>query len=92
MTAKTIHTSELSNKMNAQIMTVPRVSVITPVYNGVEHIAACIASVAASVTCGRIAVEHIIIDDSSTDGTVAAINRAVAAPPHVLRVPPRAPL
>lgn len=62
-------------------MTLPRVSVITPVYNGADHIAACIASVAASVTCGRIAVEHIIIDDGSTDGTVAAINRAVAALP-----------
>ena len=65
-------------------MTVPRVSVITPVYNGADHIAACIASVAASVTCGRIAVEHIIIDDGSTDGTVAAIDRAVTALP-----PPR---
>lgn len=54
-------------------MTVPRVSVITPVYNGADHIAACIASVAASVNCGRIAVEHIIIDDGSTDGTVAAL-------------------
>lgn len=70
--------------MNAQIITLPRVSVITPVYNGADHIAACIASVAASVTCGRIAVEHIIIDDGSTDGTVAVINRAVAALP-----PPR---
>ena len=65
-------------------MTVPRVSVVTPVYNGADYIAACIASVAASVTCGRIAVEHIIIDDGSTDGTVAAINRAGAALP-----PPR---
>jgi len=65
-------------------MTLPRVSVITPVYNGAAYIAACIASVAASVTCGRIAVEHIIIDDGSTDGTVAAIGQAVAALP-----PPR---
>jgi len=60
-------------------MTVPRVSVITPVYNVAEYIAACIASVAGSVTCGHIAVEHIIIDDGSTDGTVAPIDRAVAA-------------
>ena len=60
-------------------MSIPLISVITPVYNGAEHIAACIDSVAHSVTCGRIAVEHIIIDDGSTDGTVAAIDRAMAA-------------
>jgi len=60
-------------------MTIPLVSVTTPVYNGAEDIAACIDSVAHSVTCGRIAVEHIIIDDGSTDGTVAAIDWAIAA-------------
>lgn len=73
-------------------MTIPLVSVITPVYNGAEYIAACIDSVAHSVTCGRIAIEHIIIDDGSTDGTVAAIDRAIAAPPstyegRLVRIP-----
>lgn len=71
------------NKMEFRDMSIPLVSVITPVYNGADHIAACIDSVARSVTCGRIAVEHIIIDDGSTDGTVAAIVRAIA----VLRPP-----
>ena len=74
--------------MKCTDMTIPLVSVITPVYNGAEYIAACIDSVAHSVTCGRIAIEHIIIDDGSTDGTVAAIDRAIAPPPPV--VPTRA--
>lgn len=70
------------------------VSVITPVYNGADHVGACIESVARSITYGlgggHIAIEHIIIDDGSTDGTLHAIDRAITAlgpsVPYVNRV------
>ena len=55
------------------------VSVITPVYNGSAHIADCIESVARSLTFGDIAIEHIVVDDGSTDGSAAAIEAAIVA-------------
>lgn len=45
----------------------PLVSVITAVFNGHEHIAACIESVLSQDYPN---VEHIILDGGSTDGTV----------------------
>jgi glycosyltransferase involved in cell wall biosynthesis len=45
----------------------PLVSVITAVYNGQKHIAACIESVLCQDYPN---VEHIILDGGSTDGTV----------------------
>ncbi|MEQ1638471.1 MAG: glycosyltransferase [Methylococcales bacterium] len=64
--------------MNLHNTTKPLVSVITPVYNGIEHIAACIQSVAHSRTNNRIDIEHIIIDDGSADQTLMAIEAAIA--------------
>ncbi len=45
----------------------PRVSIITVVYNGAEHLAATIESVLAIKTDS---VEYLVIDGGSTDGTV----------------------
>lgn len=50
----------------------PRVSVITPVYNGQEHLAACIESVLAQTYSN---FEYIIINNCSSDQTLDIANR-----------------
>jgi glycosyltransferase involved in cell wall biosynthesis len=57
----------------------PLVSVITPVFNGSDHIAACMQSVFHALTCGSIRIEHIIIDDGSSDTTLLTIQRTLGA-------------
>ncbi len=54
-------------KKNAQT---PRVSVVTPVYNGAAHISCAIASIRQQ-TLGDF--EMIVVDDSSTDGTLKLV-------------------
>lgn len=51
----------------------PRVSIITPVYNCATHIAETMASVAAQTLTDY---EHILINDGSSDGTAAMIDAA----------------
>lgn len=48
------------------------VSVVTPVYNGGRYLDACIDSVRAQSHAG---LEHIIVDNASTDGTAAIAAR-----------------
>lgn len=57
----------------------PIVSVITPIFNGAEHVAACIKSVARSITGGAFAIEHILIDDGSTDDTAAVVQETAGS-------------
>lgn len=54
----------------------PLVSVLTPVLNGAEWLEACIESVRAQ-THGRL--EHVILDNASTDATSAVAERWAAA-------------
>jgi glycosyltransferase involved in cell wall biosynthesis len=54
----------------------PLVSVLTPVFNGAEWLPGCIESV-QSQTHER--VEHVILDNGSTDATRAIAERAAAA-------------
>jgi glycosyltransferase involved in cell wall biosynthesis len=49
-------------------------SVITPVYNGAQYIADAIRSV-QSQTIGAENIEHIVIDDGSTDNTAEVVRR-----------------
>lgn len=53
-------------------MTVPRISVVTPCLNRAATIEAAIGSVLAQ---GPFAVEHIIVDGGSTDGTAEVLAR-----------------
>jgi len=54
-------------------MELPRVSVITPVYNGEKYIQETIESVLNAVTDVRL--EYIVINDGSTDRTLEIISR-----------------
>jgi glycosyltransferase involved in cell wall biosynthesis len=55
-------------------------SVITPVLNGVRFIERCIQNVAGQ---DGSAIEHVIIDGGSTDGTIRVIEAMAARYPHV---------
>lgn len=53
-----------------------KVAVITPCYNSSKFIAACIKSVSLSNTFDIFEIEHIIIDDGSTDNTWDVIQKS----------------
>jgi len=46
-----------------------KIAVVTPVYNGEKFIKDCLQSVALSVMGENLTLEHIVIDDGSTDRT-----------------------
>jgi N-acetylglucosaminyl-diphospho-decaprenol L-rhamnosyltransferase len=51
-------------------VTAPRVSVVVVAYESRDHVLACLAAVASRVA---LAHEVIVVDNASTDGTVAAV-------------------
>lgn len=53
------------------------ISVITPVFNRENCIGNCISSVANQMAPGGWTVEHVIVDDASTDRTSVLISQAV---------------
>jgi glycosyltransferase involved in cell wall biosynthesis len=59
----------------------PFVSVVTPVYNGSEYLAACIESVLAQTYRN---FEYVIVDNWSTDDTQAIANRYAGADPRIV--------
>jgi glycosyltransferase involved in cell wall biosynthesis len=58
----------------------PRLSIITPVFNGEGFIGGCIESVAAQNCAG---VEHIVVDGGSTDGTVEILREKAHTHSHL---------
>ncbi|HUT44147.1 MAG TPA: glycosyltransferase, partial [Desulfobacterales bacterium] len=52
-----------------------KIAVITPVYNGEKFIEDCLKSVALSITTNNFDIEHILVDDCSTDKSWEIINR-----------------
>jgi len=58
----------------------PKLSIITPVLNGEQYIAACILSVASQTYKN---IEHIIVDGSSTDGTLDIVKKYAQECPHI---------
>ncbi|GGZ90510.1 hypothetical protein GCM10010389_31050 [Streptomyces echinoruber] len=63
----------------------PTVSVIVAAYNAMPYLTRCITSVAEQ-TIGRDALEVIAVDDGSTDGTAAELERLAKEYPGLLRV------
>jgi glycosyltransferase involved in cell wall biosynthesis len=57
-----------------------RLSIITPVFNGVRFMEFCIRNV-ISQDCPE--AEHIIVDGGSTDGTVEVVRRYAEQYPHI---------
>ena len=57
-------------------------SIITPAYNSAKYIQKCIDSV-CNVDYSLSRVEHIIIDDGSTDNTQAIVKRNMRKFPHI---------
>ena len=59
-------------------------SVITPTFNAVRFIEACVANVVAQ---GSVVLEHIIADGGSTDGTVEVLLQLMQRYPHIKYLP-----
>ena len=71
---------------NAQeILTGDLLSVILPVYHLADTVESNLMSVAACLDAGGIPYELAPVDDGSGDGTAAALRRAAAARPDVIR-------
>lgn len=60
----------LNNPKGVRLPTLPRITVITPVFNGFEHVAATLESV---LNQDYPALEYIVVDGGSTDGTLDII-------------------
>lgn len=52
-----------------------KVAVITPVYNAEKFVADCINSVAKSITFDKFELEHVLVDDASTDNSWKIIQK-----------------
>lgn len=46
-----------------------KIAVITPVFNGEKFLEGCLKSVALSITNNNFLIEHIVVDDCSTDNS-----------------------
>lgn len=52
-----------------------RISVITPCFNGGRYVEECSRAVAKSMTWGNFEIEHIVVDDGSTDDSGQVLDR-----------------
>jgi glycosyltransferase involved in cell wall biosynthesis len=57
-----------------------KISIITPVFNGIEFLQACVENVVKQAVPD---LEHIIVDGGSTDGTLEEIARLSCLYPHL---------
>ncbi|MER6628167.1 glycosyltransferase family A protein [Streptomyces sp. NPDC000987] len=66
-------------------MTAPTVSVIIAAYNSMPYLTRCVSS-AVEQSIGRENLEVIVVDDGSTDGTAAELERLSSLHPGLLQV------
>ncbi len=72
----------MSNKKRGSTLDNPLVSVITPTFNRIKYLEACLQSVLAQSYPN---VEHILVDGASTDGTVEMLASYQAKYPDRIR-------
>ncbi|MEK7571819.1 MAG: glycosyltransferase [Patescibacteria group bacterium] len=63
-----------------------KIAVITPCYNRAKFIPECLQSVSLSNTFGLFEIEHIVIDDASTDDTWNVLSRSKVANLKLLKL------
>lgn len=54
-----------------------KISLITPVFNSQEYIADCLRSAFYSFSDGDFEIEHIVVDDGSTDSSMAVARQTI---------------
>lgn len=64
-------------------LTAPTLSIVSPVFNEAENLPLLHAAIARVIDAESIAAEIILVDDGSTDGSWAAIEKLVAADSRV---------
>ena len=64
-------------------MTAPRISVVVPFYNNEDLLGDCLQSIAAQTFTD---LEVVMVDDGSSDGSVAIAQARVAADPRFILV------
>lgn len=69
----------MSDNNNTATLT-PLVTIITPVFNGMATLNACIESVAAQ---RGVSFQHIVVNALSTDGTTARLEELQGQYPHL---------
>lgn len=57
-------------------------AIITPVYNGASYIVDCIQSVIQSIRDDDVSIEHVLIDDASTDASYTVM-QSMQHLPHI---------
>jgi glycosyltransferase involved in cell wall biosynthesis len=65
----------------------PHVSVVLPCYNEEEHVLLEIQRICAALDATGYRYEVLAVDDASTDGTLAVLNKAALDYPHMRVVP-----
>ncbi|MCM1449445.1 MAG: glycosyltransferase family 2 protein [Clostridiales bacterium] len=62
-----------------------KISIITPVFNRQDCIVRCLDSVATQIETvgGNVEIEHVIVDDGSTDGTVTLLKEYASKNQHI---------
>ena len=67
----------MTEETTAQGAAIPDVSVVIPTWNGKRHLLECLGSIASSA--GPLAVETIVVDNASSDGSADAVARGFPA-------------